>query len=55
MEEFVTNGTKAKIHFLDEYITKAGKILDLQPSDLIFKEAQATLRSSDGKEVLKWI
>jgi hypothetical protein len=55
LSEFAAQGTKAKIHYLDEYISKEGKIKVLEASDLVFKEAPATLRNHNGKRILKWI
>jgi endonuclease YncB( thermonuclease family) len=54
IEEFFIRGTDAKIHYLDEYISKEDKIRNLQPSDLIFTEASATLRDSKDEKIIKW-
>ena len=55
IKEFFIKGTKAKVHYLDEYIGNDGKIHDLMPSDLIFTEAPATLRDSNDEKILKWV
>ena len=53
-KKYFIEGTKAKVHFLDEYFSRDDEIQDLMPSDLVFKEAPATLRDSDDEKILKW-
>jgi endonuclease YncB( thermonuclease family) len=54
-KEFFIKGTKAKVHYLDEYVGNDGKIKDLRPSDLVFTDAPATLRDSNDEKIVKWI
>jgi endonuclease YncB( thermonuclease family) len=52
--EFLENGTKAKVRHLSEFIDADGNI-KFEPNELIFKEdASAVLKDSRGKKITRW-